>query len=240
MEELKKDTPIVTEDELEEAEEVIKETVDANSDEDDVLEEELNSANDEANEKFDEMFENGELPDFAELFRSLLGGNSSPLADPILTIEKLDKSVDLPKYAHPGDAGMDVCANMNTIIQPHDWELIKTGIKVAVPEGFEMQVRPRSGLALKHGISVLNTPGTIDSGYRGEVGVVLINHSNNAFTVKKGDRIAQLVIAPVISVRIVEGEVDKVTERGEGGFGSTGVSKEETKNVSEEGTSKEV
>lgn len=240
MEELKKDTPIVTEDEMEEAEEVIKETVDANSDEDDVLEEELNSANDEANEKFDEMFENDELPDFAELFGSLFGGNNSPLADPILTIEKIDKSVELPKYAHPGDAGMDVCANMNAVIQPHDWELIKTGIKVAVPEGFEMQVRPRSGLALKHGISVLNTPGTIDSGYRGEVGVVLINHSNNDFTVKKGDRIAQLVIAPVISVRIVEGEVDKITERGEGGFGSTGVSKEETKNVPEEGTSKEV
>ena len=158
----------------------------------------------------------------------------------ILTIEKIDKSVELPKYAHPGDAGMDVCANMNAVIQPHDWELIKTGIKVAVPEGFEMQVRPRSGLALTHGISVLNTPGTIDSGYRGEVGVVLINHSNTDFTVKKGDRIAQLVIAPVISVRIVEGEVDKVTERGEGGFGSTGVSKEETKNVPEEGTSKEV
>ena len=240
MEELKKDTPIVTEDEMDEAEEVIKETVDANSDEDAVLEEELNLANDEANEKFDELLGNGELPDFSELFGSLFGGNNSPLADPILTIEKIDKSVELPKYAHPGDAGMDVCANMNAVIQPHDWELIKTGIKVAVPEGFEMQVRPRSGLALKHGITVLNTPGTIDSGYRGEVGVVLINHSNSDFTVKKGDRIAQLVIAPIINVRIVEGEVDKVTERGEGGFGSTGVSKEESKNVPEEGTSKEV
>lgn len=240
MEELKKDTPIVTEDEMDEAEEVIKETVDANSDEDAVLEEELNLANDEANEKFDELLGNGELPDFSELFGSLFGGSNSPLADPILTIEKIDKSVELPKYAHPGDAGMDVCANMNAVIQPHDWELIKTGIKVAVPEGFEMQVRPRSGLALKHGITVLNTPGTIDSGYRGEVGVVLINHSNSDFTVKKGDRIAQLVIAPIINVRIVEGEVDKVTERGEGGFGSTGVSKEESKNVPEEGTSKEV
>jgi len=240
MEELKKDTPIVTEDEMDEAEEVIRETIDANADEDAVLEEELNLANDEANEKFDELLGNGELPDFSELFGSLFGGNNSPLADPILTIEKIDKSVELPKYAHPGDAGMDVCSNEDTFIPPHTWKLVKTGIKVAVPEGFEMQVRPRSGLALKHGISVLNTPGTIDSGYRGEVGVVLVNHNDKDFKIKKGDRIAQLVVAPVISVRIVEGEVDKVTERGEGGFGSTGVSKEETKNVPEEGTSKEV
>lgn len=227
MEEVK-NIPI-EEESMDEVEAVISETVDANADEEKVLEEELNLANEEANAKFDEMLENGELPDFTELFGNLFGGGGSPLGDPILTIEKLDKSVELPKYAHPGDAGMDVCANMNTVIQPHDWELIKTGIKVAVPEGFEMQVRPRSGLALKHGISVLNTPGTIDSGYRGEVGVVLINHSNTAFTVKKGDRIAQLVIAPVISVRVVEGEVDKVTERGEGGFGSTGVNTDNDK-----------
>ena len=236
MEEVK-NIPI-EEESMDEVEAVISETVDANADEEKVLEEELNLANEEANAKFDEMLENGELPDFTELFGNLFGGGGSPLGDPILTIEKLDKSVELPKYAHPGDAGMDVCSNENLIIKANEWKLVHTGIKVAVPEGFEMQVRPRSGLALKKGITVLNTPGTIDSGYRGEVGVILMNHSKEDFPVKKGDRIAQLVIAPVISVRIIEGEVDKVTERGEGGFGSTGVStKEETK---DEGTSKEV
>ena len=227
MEEVK-NIPI-EEESMDEVEAVISETVDANAEEEKVLEEELNLANEEANDKFDEMLENGELPDFTELFGNLFGGGGSPLTEPILTIEKIDKSVELPKYAHPGDAGMDVCSNEDTFVPANNWKLIKTGIKVAVPEGFEMQVRPRSGLALKHGISVLNTPGTIDSGYRGEVGVVLINHSNNAFTVKKGDRIAQLVIAPVISVRVVEGEVDKVTERGEGGFGSTGVNTDNDK-----------
>lgn len=224
---------IPTEEEISDAEEVIKETVDANSEE--VLDNALNDATDEASEEFDNMFgdENLEDIDFTKMFKNLFGG-SGPLEEPILTVEKINNDVDLPKYAHPGDAGMDVCASEMVCIRPHDWKLVHTGIKVAVPEGFEMQVRPRSGLALKHGITVLNTPGTIDSGYRGEVGVVLMNHSNREFTVKKGDRIAQLVIAPVISVRVVEGEVDKVTERGEGGFGSTGVEskKEETTNDS--------
>lgn len=227
MEEVK-NSPI-EEEPMDEVEAVIRETVDANADEEKVLEEELNLANEEANDKFDEMLENGELPDFTELFGNLFGGGGSPLEEPILTIEKLDKSVELPKYAHPGDAGMDVCSNEDTFVPANNWKLIKTGIKVAVPEGFEMQVRPRSGLALKHGITVLNTPGTIDSGYRGEVGVILVNHNDKEFKVKKGDRIAQLVIAPVISVRIREGEVDKVTERGEDGFGSTGVNHENDK-----------
>lgn len=232
MEELNKE--VINEEELKEAEEVIKKTVDANS-EDVLTEEDVEKISDEANEKFDEMFKDedfdGELPDFAELFGNLFGGAGGPLEEPILTVEKIDKSVELPKYAHPGDAGMDVCASEMVCIRPHDWKLVHTGIKVAVPDSFEMQVRPRSGLALKHGITVLNTPGTIDSGYRGEVGVILINHSNKDFTVKKGDRIAQLVIAPIISVRVIEGEVDKATERGEGGFGSTGVNtlKEEVK-----------
>lgn len=233
----------INETEINEAEEVIKSTIDANSDEvqeEKALEDEIAKANDEANEKFDKLFKDGELPDFSELFGNLFGGGSNLLEEPILTVEKLDKSVELPKYAHPGDAGMDVCSNENLVLHPNTWKLVHTGIKVAVPEGFEMQVRPRSGLALKHGITVLNTPGTIDSGYRGEVGVILMNHSDSDFAIKKGDRIAQLIIAPVISVRIVEGDVDKATERGEGGFGSTGVSKEETKNVPEEGSDKEV
>ena len=230
MDELNKNQ--VTEEEMNDAEEVIKETVDANS-QDKITEDDIDQINDEANEEFDKMFDKGEMPDFSELFGSLFGGGN-PLEEPILTVEKINKEVDLPKYAHPGDAGMDVCASEMVCIRPHDWKLVHTGIKVAVPEGFEMQVRPRSGLALKHGITVLNTPGTIDSGYRGEVGVILMNHSDRDFTVKKGDRIAQLVIAPVISVRVIEGEVDKVTERGEGGFGSTGVEskKEEPTNDS--------
>ena len=224
MDDLNKE--VINEEELKEAESVIKETVDANNS---ITEEDINKINDEANEKFDEMFKDGEMPDFSELFGSLFGGAGGPLEEPILTVEKIDKSVELPKYAHPGDAGMDVCANEDIEIPEHDWALVHTGIKVAVPEGFEMQVRPRSGLALKHGITVLNTPGTIDSGYRGEVGVILMNHNNKHFAIKKGDRIAQLVIAPVISVRIVEGNVDKATERGEGGFGSTGVNTENDK-----------
>ena len=225
MDELNKNQ--VTEEEMNDAEEVIKETVDANS-QDKITEDDIDQINDEANEEFDKMFDKGEMPDFSELFGSLFGGGNL-LEEPILTVEKINKEVDLPKYAHPGDAGMDVCASEMVCIRPHDWKLVHTGIKVAVPEGFEMQVRPRSGLALKHGITVLNTPGTIDSGYRGEVGVILMNHSDRDFTVKKGDRIAQLVIAPVISVRVVEGEVDKATERGEGGFGSTGVNTENDK-----------
>lgn len=237
MEELNNIHIDVTEEEIREAEQVIKSTVDANSDnviEENAIDENLSKATDEASENFDKLFNGEDLPDFSDLFGSLFGGGGTPLEEPILTVEKIDKSAELPKYAHPGDAGMDVCSNEDTFVPPNNWKLIKTGIKVAVPDGFEMQVRPRSGLALKHGITVLNTPGTIDSGYIGEVGVILMNHSDQEFLVKKGDRIAQLVIAPVVSVRIREGEVDKVTERGEGGFGSTGVEskKEETTNDS--------
>lgn len=142
-----------------------------------------------------------------------------PLA---INVEKLVPEATLPKYAHFGDAGMDVCSCEDAIIPARGRRLVKTGLKVALPDGFEMQVRPRSGLAIKHGISVLNTPGTIDSGYRGEVGVILVNHSDEDFEVKTGDRIAQLVVAPFVSVKVVEAAVNDVTERGEGGFGSTG------------------
>ena len=133
---------------------------------------------------------------------------------------------------------MDICSAEYAEVLPMERKLIHTGLRVRIPEGYELQVRPRSGLALKHGITVLNSPGTIDSGYRGEIGIILGNISNNKFTVKTGDRVAQLVLAPIISARIMEGDVDKEeTERGEGGFGSTGVeslNKEDTTNGTEE------
>jgi dUTP pyrophosphatase len=130
----------------------------------------------------------------------------------------------LPKYATRGDAGADLVSAEDVRISAHQRVLVKTGIKIAIPEGYVGLVHPRSGLALKHGITVLNAPGTIDAGYRGEVGVILLNTGSLDFEVKAGDRIAQLVIQ---KVEYAEFEVvDSLTEtdRGEGGFGSTGVS----------------
>jgi dUTP pyrophosphatase len=128
----------------------------------------------------------------------------------------------LPAYATAGAAGMDVLAAEDATIAPGARRAVATGLALAIPAGYEIQVRPRSGLALKHGISVPNTPGTIDSDYRGELKVILINHGAQAFAVRRGDRIAQLVLAPV--VRAVWSEVAALdaTERGTGGFGSTG------------------
>lgn len=135
----------------------------------------------------------------------------------------LDSSAKLPTYAHPGDAGMDVCSIEDVVIAPGARALIKTGFAMELPDGFEAQVRPRSGLAIKSGITVLNTPGTIDSGYRGEVGVILINLSDVPFHVEKGMKIAQMVIAKFERAEIeVVGELSS-SERGAGGFGSTGV-----------------
>jgi len=129
----------------------------------------------------------------------------------------------LPAYAHPGDAGMDVRSVADLEIAPGGRALVPTGLVMALPPGYEAQVRPRSGLALKRGVTVLNTPGTIDEGYRGEVGVILANFGDEPFAVNKGDRIAQIVVAPVTRAEIVEtSEVDG-TDRGAGGFGSTGV-----------------
>jgi len=129
----------------------------------------------------------------------------------------------LPSYAHPGDAGMDVRSVADLEIAPGGRALVPTGLVMALPPGYEAQVRPRSGLALKRGVTVLNTPGTIDEGYRGEVGVILANFGDEPFAVNKGDRIAQIVVAPVTRAEIVEtSEVDG-TDRGAGGFGSTGV-----------------
>jgi len=128
----------------------------------------------------------------------------------------------LPAYATPGAAGMDVLAAEDVTLEPGARHAVATGFAVAIPEGYEIQVRPRSGLALKHGIGVPNTPGTVDSDYRGEVKVILINHGAEAFPIRRGDRIAQLVLAPVTLAAWEEvGELDD-TARGAGGFGSTG------------------
>jgi len=128
----------------------------------------------------------------------------------------------LPAYATPGAAGMDVVAAEDVTLAPGARHAVATGFSLAIPEGYEIQVRPRSGLALKHGITVPNTPGTIDSDYRGELKVILINHGAEPFPVHRGDRIAQLVLAPVtLAVWLEVAELDD-TARGAGGFGSTG------------------
>ena len=130
----------------------------------------------------------------------------------------------LPAYTTAGSAGMDVCAHLESPItlKPLERRLIPTGLYLEIPQGYEVQVRPRSGLALKHGITVLNTPGTVDSDYRGEVGVILVNLSNEPFEVQPGERIAQLVAAAVEQITWQETQALSETQRGEGGFGSTG------------------
>jgi dUTP pyrophosphatase len=132
------------------------------------------------------------------------------------------EGLELPHYATAGAAGMDVLSAEDFTLAPGARHAVATGLAVAIPPGYEIQVRPRSGLALKHGISVPNTPGTIDSDYRGEMKIILINLGDDAFGIRRGDRIAQLVLAPVTqaSWQVVE-ELDE-TERGSGGFGSTG------------------
>ena len=132
------------------------------------------------------------------------------------------EGLPLPSYATPGAAGMDVVAAEDLDLMPGQRHAVATGFKVAIPEGFEIQVRPRSGLALKHGITVPNTPGTIDSDYRGELKVIVINHGDQAFPIRRGERIAQLVPAAVTQAEFDEVEELCETERGAGGFGSTG------------------
>ena len=131
----------------------------------------------------------------------------------------------IPEYKTSGAAGADVCAFLSepVVIKSGEFAMIPTGLSFAIPEGYEIQVRPRSGLAAKNGVTVLNTPGTIDSDYRGEVKVILINHGKDAFTVNNGDRIAQLIVAPVTQGVFEKTDELDSTERGEGGFGSTGV-----------------
>ncbi|MCX7904384.1 MAG: dUTP diphosphatase [Caloramator sp.] len=144
-----------------------------------------------------------------------------------LFIKRLDdaKDLPLPKYMTKGSVGLDLYANVkeDTIIFPNEIRLIPTGISVSLPDGYEAQIRPRSGLALKHGISLVNTPGTIDSDYRGEINLILINFGKEPFTIRRGDRIAQMVINKVEIAEVIEVEELDNTERGEGGFGSTGL-----------------
>lgn len=140
----------------------------------------------------------------------------------ILKVKKLTEDAILPHYAHPGDAGADLFANEHVVLAPGESAMVKTGIAIELPPGTEAQVRPRSGLAAKHAVTVLNTPGTIDEGYRGEVCVIMINHSKKDFWVEKGMKIAQMVVKPVITVEVEESEELSDTHRGEGGFGSTG------------------
>ncbi len=136
----------------------------------------------------------------------------------------LEEGAELPTYGSEEAAGADVRAYITdeVILNPGESRLIPTGLRFEISKGFEIQVRPRSGLALKHGVTVLNTPGTIDSDYRGEVGIILINHGKKTFVITPKMRIAQLVFAPVIQACYKEEECLKTTERGEGGFGHTG------------------
>ena len=140
-----------------------------------------------------------------------------------IRFRKIDPAAQLPSYAHPGDAGMDICANEDVTLVPGARALIHTGLVMQLPPDAEAQVRPRSGLALKQGVTVLNAPGTIDAGYRGEVGVILVNHGEAPFTVTRGMKIAQIVVAPVVRAEIVETDMTDDTARGAGGFGSTGL-----------------
>lgn len=139
-----------------------------------------------------------------------------------LKVKLIKEDAKLPQYANPGDAGLDLFSVEEKIIKPGEFELISTGISLELPPGTEAQVRPRSGLALKHGITLLNSPGTIDEGYRGEVKVMLINHGKREFKVEKHMRIAQMVVAPVTRMNVIEVEEISDSVRGEGGFGSTG------------------
>ena len=134
-------------------------------------------------------------------------------------------SHDLPKYSTNESAGLDLRAELQSpiVLEPGQRSLIPTGLKIALPTGYEAQVRPRSGLAYKHGITVLNSPGTIDADYRGDVGVILINHGSESFTIENGERIAQLIIAKFVQIDWDEVLDLSSTSRGEGGFGSTGV-----------------
>jgi dUTP pyrophosphatase len=129
----------------------------------------------------------------------------------------------LPGYASAGAAGMDICAAESLTLKVGKRHAVATGFAFAIPNGYEVQVRPRSGLALKHGITCLNTPGTIDSDYRGEVKVILANLGDEEFSIQRGDRIAQLVVAPVIQAAMIEVDILDETVRGSGGFGSTGL-----------------
>ena len=141
-----------------------------------------------------------------------------------ILVQKFDKNIKLPAYKTSGSSGMDLMAYVKNkiTIYPGKIETIPTGISVAIPKNYEIQIRPRSGLAAKKGISVLNTPGTIDSDYRGEIKIILINLGKKIFSVKSGDRIAQMILCPVTKGKLTEIKNLPKTKRGKGGFGSTG------------------
>jgi|TARA_B110000914_G_scaffold134083_1_gene117218 dUTP pyrophosphatase len=141
-----------------------------------------------------------------------------------IQIKKLSTSVSIPKYETSGSSGMDIAAQIekNIIINPGEKAIVTTGFAVSIPRGYEVQIRPRSGLAAKKNITVLNTPGTIDADYRGEVKVILINLGKESFIIENGERIAQMVVCPVVQADLEEVKELSSTERGLGGFGSTG------------------
>ena len=142
-----------------------------------------------------------------------------------IKIKKINPEAIIPHYSHEGDAGMDVYSVEDSVIKFNERKSISTGLAFEVPRGFEIQVRPKSGLALNNGITILNTPGTLDSGYRGELKVIIFNTSNQSYQVKKGEKIAQIVLARYEEAEIEETNELSQTKRAEGGFGSTGLTK---------------
>ncbi len=147
------------------------------------------------------------------------------MATLLVKVKKLNEEAIVPCRAHEGDAGLDLFSCEEKKLEPGESGMIKTGIAIQLPAGTEAQVRPRSGLAYKKQVTVLNTPGTIDEGYRGEVGVIMINHGRSAFEIHKGMKIAQMIVKPVLNVDTEEVAELSDTSRGEGGFGSTGTGK---------------
>ncbi len=141
----------------------------------------------------------------------------------ILKIKKISEKAIVPNYAHDGDAGLDLYSVEELVLEAGERALIHTGIQIELPKNTEAQIRPRSGLALKHGITTLNSPGTIDEGYRGEIGVILINHSKECFKIETGMKIAQIVIKPILNVQIEEANELSDSERKANGFGSSGL-----------------
>jgi dUTP pyrophosphatase len=141
-----------------------------------------------------------------------------------IKVKKLKPEAILPQYAHPGDAGMDLFSTEKYLLKPGERCLVSTGLAFEIPFGYELQIRPRSGLALKKGISLVNTPGTLDAGYRGELGIILINHGQEDFIILPGDKIAQAVLNKFETAEIEEVSELSDTARGAGGFGSTGTS----------------
>ena len=143
--------------------------------------------------------------------------------DLVISVQRLDPELPLPSYAHPGDAGADLVAGVDVTLAPGERALIPTGIAIALPEGYVALVHPRSGLAARHGLSIVNTPGTVDAGYRGEIKVLLINHDPvEPIALRRGDRMAQLVVQRVERARFVAVDALPESVRGEGGYGSTG------------------